>query len=240
MDSDRILREGLWQQVARLLREDISGGRLTPGERLLEIDLADRFGVSRGPIREAFRELARSGLVVSRPHQGVVVSRPSDAELEEIFVFREVLETAAARIAQAKVLPEDIDRLGGILDAMEAAGASNESAARKALDLRFHREVFVIADSARLLAAHDDLTTQLLLSATLNEAMNDDVYPPAALHRGILKALATDDEERLVAAVKAHYLWAGDRLFGSNGAHSGKRTRKARARGGRKPAAPAG
>ncbi len=240
MDSGRILREGLWQQVARLLREDISAGRLVPGERLLEIDLADRFGVSRGPIREAFRELARSGLVVSRPHQGVVVSRPSDAELEEIFVFREVLETAAARIAQAKVLPEDLDRLAGILEAMEAARARNESAARKELDLRFHREVFVIAESARLLAAHDDLTTQLLLSATLNEAMDDDVYPPAALHRGILRALATDDEERLVAAVKAHYLWAGDRLFGRNKGHSNKRASKAPTRGGRQAAAPAG
>ena len=240
MDSDRILREGLWQQVARLLREDISAGRLNPGERLLEIDLAERFGVSRGPIREAFRELARSGLVVSRPHQGVVVSRPSDAELEEIFVFREVLETSAARIAQAKVLPEDIARLGGILDAMDAARASKESAARKALDLEFHREIFVIADSARLLAAHDDLTTQLLLSATINEAMDDDVYPPATLHRGILRALSTDDEERLVAAVKAHYLWAGDRLFGSTDGPSGRRTRKVRARGSRKHVVGAG
>ncbi len=130
MESDRIVQEELWQRVARRLREDISTGVLAPGKRLVEADLAERFGVSRGPIREALRELTRSGLALDRPRQGVFVSTPSDADLEQAFAFREALETAAAKIALTKVTADDIDRLRSILDAMEGAYALREHAGR--------------------------------------------------------------------------------------------------------------
>lgn len=214
MRSDRIVREELWRTVARRLRQDISKGKLSPGTRLTEGDLAERFGVSRGPIREALRELARSGLAVSRPHQGVFVSTPSDADLDEIFVFREAIEIAAGRVLLTKVVPGDIDRLRSLLDAMEAARAKRDSAAGTTLDLKFHREIFVIAGGARLLRAQDDLLAQMLLSASVNNTMNHDIYPPRELHRRILNAIAAGDEEGLVGAIEAHYEWSGDRLLG--------------------------
>jgi GntR family transcriptional regulator, gluconate operon transcriptional repressor len=212
--SDRIVREELWRQVARRLRQDISRGRLPPGARLIEVDLAERFGVSRGPIREAIRELARSGLVVTRHHQGVFVSTPSDADLDEIFVFREAIEVAAGKVALTKVVRGDIDRLRNLLDAMEGARAKGDSASGTSLDLKFHREIFVIAGGARLLGAQDDLLAQMLLSASINKTMNHDIYPPSALHRAILDAMAAGDEEALVMAIEAHYEWSGDRLLG--------------------------
>ena len=216
MESDRIVQEELWQRVARRLREDISTGVLAPGKRLVEADLAERFGVSRGPIREALRELTRSGLALDRPRQGVFVSTPSDADLEQAFAFREALETAAAKIALGRVTEEDIDRLRNILDAMEEAYAGGERAGGLALDLEFHRELFLFSGNIRMLTAHDDLAAQLLLSATHNRALKQGVYPPTALHRDIVEALAAGDEPKLVAAVQAHYAWTGDRLFGED------------------------
>jgi len=216
MESDRIVQEDLWTRVARRLREDISTGVLAPGTRLVEADLAERFGVSRGPIREALRELTRSGLALDRPRQGVFVSTPSDADLEQAFAFREALETAAAKIALAKVTAADIDRLRSILDAMDRACADSERAGGLALDLEFHREIFLFSGNVRMLSAHDDLAAQLLLSQTQNHALKEGVCPPAALHRDILDALAAGDEQELVAAVQAHYAWTGDRLFGAD------------------------
>ena len=215
MKSHRIVRQGLWQEVAVRLRQDISKGRLAPGTRLLEGDLADRFGVSRGPVREALRDLARSGLVVGLPNRGMFVCTTSDADLEEIFVLREALEYAALRLAVTRLLPEDVDRLRGLLRGIESARERGDSAARKALDLRFHREIFVIAGSRRLLRSHDDLAAEMEL-ATINTkpSWNDDIYPPPALHSDILDALLAGDENEVAAAVQAHYAWTDDRLFG--------------------------
>jgi DNA-binding GntR family transcriptional regulator len=214
---------------------------LSPGARLIETELAGRFGVSRGPVREAIRDLARAGLVVTRPHQGVFVCTPSDTDLEEIFVFREALEIAAAKLALAKVLPVDIDRLQGLLDAMDAARAKRDSAAGTALDLKFHREIFMIAGAGRLLRAQDDLLAEMLLSAKINETMNHDVYPPPTLHRAIFNAMADGAEEEVVAAIEEHYEWSGDRLLGGRnvGPEAAVRERNRRVVGSRAAAASA-
>ena len=135
MDSDRLQPRQLWEDVAAILRRDILSGALAPGTRLIEVDLADRFGVSRGPIREALRELGRVGLVVDRPRQGVFVSTPTDTDLDEITAFREAIEMAAARIAMSRITPGDIDRLRSVVDAMETAYEGDEKTGGLALDL---------------------------------------------------------------------------------------------------------
>ncbi len=204
----------LWEEVAQLLREDILGGVLAPGTRLVEMELAERFGVSRGPIREALRELERIGLVTDRPRRGVFVTTPSESDIDEIAVIRESLEATAARIACEKLLPEDLERLERVVAAMEAAYRDHDRARGLAMDLEFHREIFVIAGNARMLRTHDDLSAQLLLSWMNDHALREDVYPPFELHRGILAALAGADEEAVAAAVAAHYDWRGDRVLG--------------------------
>ena len=204
----------LWEEIASFLRDDILGGALAPGTRLVETELADRFNVSRGPIREALRELERIGLVVDRPRRGVFVSTPSETDLEEITVLRESLETTAARVAAGKLLPEDVARLEDVLNEMEAAYAAHDKAKGLALDLEFHREFFVIAGNSRMLRAHDDLSAQLLLAWAHDHALREDVYPPARLHRGILEAIQAGDDERIAAAVAVHYAWREDRFLG--------------------------
>ena len=204
----------LWEEITDHLRDDILAGALPPGTRLVETELAERFGVSRGPIREALRELERIGLVVDRPRRGVFVSTPSETDLEEITVVRESLETTAARIAAEKLLPEDVVRLEDLVATMEAAYAAHDKSRGLALDLEFHRAVFVIAGNSRLIRAHDDLSAQLLLAWAHDHALREDVYPPASLHRDILAALESGEEQRIATAVAAHYAWREDRFLG--------------------------
>jgi len=144
----------------------------------------------------------------------------------------------------SRITPGDIDRLRSVLDAMETAYEGSAKSGGLALDLEFHREIFLLAGNNRMLRAHDDLAAQMLLAATRNKALREGVYPPAVLHRDVLDALEAHSEKRLAAAVQAHYAWMGDRLFGADGvdtetedgAHEGE-TRRGRRR---EAAAPAG
>lgn len=213
MQQELLTPRQLWEEVASILRRDILNGTLTPGTRLIEMDLAVRFGVSRGPIREALRELERSGLAVNRPRRGVFVSTPTETDLEEITEFRGVLKAAAARIALPKVVPEDIERLRSLLEAMEAANAGQQKTGGLALDLDFHRQIFVLAGNSRMLSTNDALAAQLLLSWAHDHALRENVYPPASLHEDIVNALEAGDERQLDIAVAAHYAWSGDRLL---------------------------
>ncbi len=219
MRSERLARQGLWQQIAAKLRQDISRGRLAPGSKLVEDDIAERFGVSRGPVREALRDLGQSGLVVSVPHRGVFVGMPSDVDLEEIFILREAIEQAAARLALMRLLPDDIQRLRNLFDSMEAARQAGDSPTRKSFDLRFHREISVIAGSARLLRAHDDLAAEMVLASGTSKPdwknWSDDIYPPPYLHGDILEAMAANREDAVVSAIRDHYAWTDDRLIGT-------------------------
>jgi DNA-binding GntR family transcriptional regulator len=205
MPPDRLVPKQLWEEVAAILR------------RVVETDLAERFGVSRGPIREALRELERAGLAVDRPRRGVFVSTPTETDMEEITVFRETLETAAARIAIPNVLAGDVARLRALLGVMEAAYADLDRGAGLAADVAFHREIFVLAANSRMLAAHDDISAQMLHSWVHDHRLRDDVFPPPSLHGDIVDALEAGDEERVALAVAAHYAWLDDRMIGWEG-----------------------
>jgi DNA-binding GntR family transcriptional regulator len=214
VESDRLVQVLLWEQVVVRLRREISSGALGPGTRLIETELADRFGVSRGPIREALRELVRSGLVVERPRQGMFVSTPTETDLDEIMVVRQALEIAAAERAISTAGPEDIGRLRDLAQAVAAAYAVPDPVPALAMDLEFHRQVFAISGNSRMLRIHDDLAAQLMVVARDGLTLRE-VYPAPSLHNDIVDAMEAGDTERAAAAIRAHYEWTGDRLFGS-------------------------
>ena len=82
----------LWESIAEFLRAAILSGELEPGSKLIETELAERFGTSRGPIREAIRELAREGLVTELPRRGTLVSTLTAHDLSEVYAVRQALE----------------------------------------------------------------------------------------------------------------------------------------------------
>ena len=102
-----IQRKTLWQQIADVLREDIIQGKIKPGERIVEEDIAENFHVSRGPVREALRHIGEEGFVVYESHKGSTVKTISYEEMQEKYLVRSTLEVLAIRIIAGK-LPEEI------------------------------------------------------------------------------------------------------------------------------------
>jgi DNA-binding GntR family transcriptional regulator len=204
----------LWQSVSDQLRDEILDGRLPAGSRLVETELAERFGVSRGPIRDALRELARSGLAVDLPRRGTFVSSLSERDLEEVYVIRRALEEVAVRLAIAHATDADIATMFDVLDAVEAAYGRGDLAAAWEVDMAFHRTYCRLSGNGRLLELFEHLAFQtVLLMRTALEARESLGWtPPPAYHRRIAEGIARRDVEAAVEAVGAHYQYTQDRL----------------------------
>jgi DNA-binding GntR family transcriptional regulator len=214
--QDRLVHRELWEDVVDRLSGEIISGVLPQGTRLVEVELASRFGVSRGPIREALRELTRLGLAVDLPRRGSYVSSPTEAELEEVYVARGVLETAAARIAIVSARDDEISALERKLGPVEAAYKAGDIVLAWQLDIDFHRAMMVMAGNRYLLAAFDTLASQTVLLQRRADDPAIFLAPPEELHRQIIQAMRARDEAAVEQAVAAHYRFTQDRLFGES------------------------
>jgi len=204
----------LWEAVADRLRGDILDGRLAAGSRLVEADLAERFGVSRGPIRDALQELARTGLAVDLPRRGTFVSSLTERDLGEVYVIRRAIEEAAAQLTIERAGDADVAEMFKALAAAEAAYRGNDLAAAWDADMAFHRTYCRLSGNGRLLELFDQLASQtvLLMRTMLESHASLGWTPPVELHRRIARAIADRDVARAIEAVGAHYQYTQDRL----------------------------
>lgn len=201
----------LSQHAARALREAILAGRYRPGERLVERDLADELAISRAPVREALWLLAKDGLVTLTPHRGAVVSAVSAELVIDAFAVRVLLEGMAARLATARMGPEEWSRMDRLIEEMDEAGrhqAQGPPGTRDARplvdqDLEFHRVLTGACLRPVLLEALGAIwnKTYLLISASREAYPSDRL---AELHRPILEAARSREPERVEAAVRDH------------------------------------
>jgi DNA-binding GntR family transcriptional regulator len=143
--------------VVPALREAIVGNLMPPGARLTETALAASLGVSRTPVREAFAQLEREGLVTVIPRVGVFVREVSERDVEETYTVRAALESLAVELATARRSPLGIARLDEVLAQMgKAVAASDEVDYTAGLD-RFYAVIMSLADNATLHATHHSL-----------------------------------------------------------------------------------
>jgi GntR family transcriptional regulator of gluconate operon len=209
----------LFETVAERLREAIIGGELRPGDKLVETELADRFGVSRGPIREALRELTREGLAVDLPRRGTIVSAATLGDLTEVYDVREALEKLAVTLAINNAKAADYARLRERFKRMDRLWSSKTAvhADRVNADIEFHREIFRLAGNSRAIAMFDQLGTQtaLLLRNAMDLNPTLRLSPPEEVHANILDALLERNAEAARAAVTNHYRHTRERLFTS-------------------------
>jgi DNA-binding GntR family transcriptional regulator len=134
------------------LRRQIVTGALAPGTRLVEGALADELGVSRGPVREAIRELDREGFVVISPRRGASVADVSVEEALECYEVRAALEGLAATLAAERRSPEDLDRLRGVLEEGQRMLDVGRWDALAHLNNEFHRALAVASGNGQLTA----------------------------------------------------------------------------------------
>ena len=205
----------LWESIAQLIRAAILSGELEPGSKLIETELAERFGTSRGPVREAIRELAREGLVTELPRRGTLVSTLTAHDLSEVYAVRQALEVAASRIVIARADDDEMRALETHLTALESPPPGAGYLDQAVHDLAFHRSLVALAGNERMAVMYEQMLTQtmlLLRTASLeNPSLRTDLR--RAAHRDILGALLNRDEAGARAAIEAHYLYAEERLF---------------------------
>ncbi|MGI9149377.1 MAG: GntR family transcriptional regulator [Chloroflexota bacterium] len=209
MDTSIVLARGrsLRHDIADALRAEIISGRLEPGERVLEIDLARQFGVSRQPVREAIRTLEREGLLTSLPNRGTFVTRVSLEDAIAIQDIRAELEGLAARLAVANLTEADFKHLRQIVKQMRDAGRRQEPLKLVALDLDFH-DVINNRASHRLLlevlASVAVYTRGFIVHTKSYYARQVDLQFVANSHALLLEELLTRDPARAEQAVHAH------------------------------------
>jgi DNA-binding GntR family transcriptional regulator len=213
--SRRVLRH----DVLDSLHTRILNGQLAPGTRLLEVGLSQRLGVSRGPVREAIRQLEQQGLVEFFPHRGAIVVGVSDEEVGPIYDVRAVLEARAFARATRSVTPADLAELNGLIDAMVEALDRRDYGAIVDLDLAFHGRVVELS-GFRLLrqvwASLDSLVrgqTRLDLDSTATPDERDARFRiPALSHRARVDGLSSGRPALAADAARRHIQDASRRL----------------------------
>lgn len=210
----------LRDEVLGTLRQALIGGTFVAGERILEVELAARLGVSRGTLREALRHLEQEGLIVTSPHRGTFVVNPTPEEVADIYGLRLALETYAVEEAARLIVPEELDAMQGVVDDLNALMASGRVtlAPRIGLDLHFHELLCEAAGNARLLRTWAELCAPLrVLLATFSEpflsteeVIDQHQYVVDALRRGDAAAAREElarhlirSKERMIATLRA-------------------------------------
>ncbi len=205
----------LRDEVLTTLRQALMGGGFTAGERIREVELAARLGVSRGTLREALRHLEQEGLVVTNPHRGTTVVNPTDEEIGDIFGLRIALESYAAEQAAQVATPEDLDALQAVADDFNALSSTGRAtlAPRLGLDLHFHQLICEAGGNPRLLRTWTELCApiRLLLSALDAPFMNSDNVVDQ--HQQIIDALRERDAVAARAILIDHLLESRDRML---------------------------
>lgn len=190
--------------VFQTLRQSILRGELEPGERLMEIHLADRLGVSRTPIREAIRKLELEGLVVMIPRRGAIVASITEKDLQDVLEVRRTLEIMAAEIACDRITPEQLAELADAGREFRKLKDSDDYTSLAAADVRFHDIIYAATDNQRLISILNNLREQMyryrleyLKDSGSHEKLDGE-------HEAIYESIHNGDKEAVCAMIGQH------------------------------------
>lgn len=187
--------------VTQSLRAAIVSGELAAGSRLVETELAEQFGVSRGPVRDALAELQHTGLVELRARKGSFVASLTAADVAEIYSLRSALEALAAH--QAAAAGVDQGHMTALLDDLTVANQTGEATKIGAADMALHRGIVEAAQNSRLLEAWERLADQTLLMLIGLSRLDSDIQGTEA-HRQIVEDLVAGRADAAAAGLVTH------------------------------------
>jgi DNA-binding GntR family transcriptional regulator len=192
------------QQVVEILRSAIIMGNYDPGERLIEATLSTELGTSRGPVREALRQLESEGLVVSIPYRGAVVLGVSDEEVQEVLIpIRLTLERYSFLHALERITDEDFAELGKQVWLMEQAAADDDLARHVEADLRFHEIVISASGQTHTVQIWRTIWPRIR-AYFFRYGRGQDLAAMVDDHRDLLAALQTRDRDLMLARLEKH------------------------------------
>lgn len=200
LDDYKPLRELVFEAI----REAIIDGRLKPGERLMEIQLAEDLGVSRTPVREAIRKLELEGFVVMIPRKGAYVADISLKEISDVFEIRSALEGLAAELAAERASDERIEQmerclveLSGVIEARDLKGIVE-------VDSCFHETLYASSRNERLSQILSLLREQIQRFRTRTMTHPERMKVALDEHRAIVEAVAVRDAEQARRLAEEH------------------------------------
>jgi DNA-binding GntR family transcriptional regulator len=207
----------VWEVVRDRIRSAILSGELPAGQKLVEMELGEQFGISRGPIRVALRELARDGLVVDMPRRGTVVCTITQADLMEVYAVREALEVQAVRDGVAVGTRAEREEVNQAHERLVKAWDDDNFKEAANADMHFHHAIVLLARNQRLADIYEQMAHQTLL--LLITASESDVSLMAAplleIHQEMVDAVIARDVQRAIRAVRRHYEYTRGRLLGA-------------------------
>ncbi len=192
---DVLQNHSLTMLVQRELERMVLAGELAAGEKLNELALASQLGVSRGPVREAVRALAETGLVRLEKNRGVFVREISVAEADEIFEVRAAFDQMAGRKLAATIRPDQLAELRAVVQRMRDAAERNDLDTYHAANLRFHDALVEFAGNAKLLQMYRRLVNELSLYRRHTLTAPERLKKSTLEHRKILQLIAAGDAE---------------------------------------------
>ncbi len=201
----------LWQQVVEAMRRAIVVGELTPGAHLKEPLLAEMFGVSRLPIREAIAQLEREGLVRIEPRRGAYVVGVTEQDIHDIYECRLVLEVYAIERTAERIDTDGVASLNALIAEMDVAIAAGQVQTVATCDMAFHRLIIALSGNRALLNAWAPLAPLIETVMSIAEATVADLPEAVHGHDHIVAALARHDGAAAVAVLLDH-LPSGERL----------------------------
>jgi DNA-binding GntR family transcriptional regulator len=206
----RVPRTGLHEQAAAKLRTLIVRGDLSPGEPLLEVDISKALGISRTPLREAFKQLAAEGLVELRLNRGAVVAALRREELAELFEAVSGIERCAAELAAIRMTTADAERLEALQDRIEGHHDRGELRDYFEVNQQIHSAIVGFARNSVLKASHDALLARAERARFFALSAHGRWDESVREHRQILAALKARDAERAGQLLGHHVRRTGE------------------------------
>jgi len=215
--NDRQSRQIYSDKVLAHLREQIINGSLLPQEKLVESDLAKAMGTSRGPVRDALKQLAVEGLVNYQPNKGCTVALLSPKDAYEVFFLRGNLEKLALQKSNCRVSDSGIFMMESALEEMRALAGSDNTIQEVNADERFHHQIVLSSQMDRLVKMWELLSplngAMFLVVRDTNQRDPHHVRDLAAAHSGILEAVRRGDLKAACDMLDIHYTRTGERIY---------------------------
>ena len=190
--------------VFKTLRQAILKGELEPGERLMEIQLAERLGVSRTPIREAIRKLELEGLVLMIPRRGAEVAEITRQDLEDVLEVRAALEELAVKDACEHITDEQLQDLKKAANEFKRSLEGTDLVACAEADIHFHEIIYAATNNKRLVQMLNNLREQMYRYRMENLKDKRTYRTLVEEHDAIRRALKKHDKEKAGAAINVH------------------------------------
>ncbi len=202
IDMDEFLP--LRDVVFNTLRKAILTGQLRPGERLMEVHLANKLGVSRTPIREAIRKLELEGLVIMIPRRGAEVAQITEKSLKDVLEVRRALDALSVELACERITQEELEALKEAATEFEEATRGKDASVIAKADVQFHDIIVQATGNRRLQQLVNNLAEQMYRYRFVYIKDDSQHEKLIAEHKEILESIMERNKERASAAAKLH------------------------------------